>query len=165
MSEIEIGKRNKEFQINMFSMEELGFCTLALFVLSDCQQSVAEQRTVWWKYLWSSESLIKVLYQEMHRFLSYFMHDTVIKPSSTPHHNMCLISPTIWWQQQPSGDQTDIIQNLSSSRLKFVARLQAVLDCVDLFVLNLQVLCKRKRNMKIKPKQCFWMFLTGCHAI
>lgn len=44
---------------------------------------------------------------------------------------------------QPSGDQTDIIQNLSSSeqRLKYVARLQAVLNCVDLFVLNVQVLC------------------------
>lgn len=151
----------------MFLMEELGFCTLALFVLSDCQQSVAcwAERTVWWKYLCSSESLIKVLYQEIHGFLSYFMHDTMIKPSSMPHHNMCLISPTIWWQQQPSGDQTDIIQNLSSSRLEYVARLQAVLDGVDLLVLNLQVLCWRKRNIKIKPKQCLRTFLTGCHAI
>lgn len=141
----------------MFVIEEMDFWTLAMFGLSGCQQSVAcwTHRTVWWKYLWSRGSLIKVLYQEMHRFHGTSCTILWLKPNSTPHHNMCLIDLTIWWQQQPSRDQTDIIQNLSSSehKLKSVARLLVVLDSVDLLVLNLQTLCCRKRNIKIKPKQ------------
>lgn len=43
----------------------------------------------------AARALIEALYQETHRFLGYFVHDTMVKPNSTPHHNMCLIDLAI----------------------------------------------------------------------
>lgn len=37
----------------------------------------------------------EVLYQEMPCFLDYLAHDTMVKPKSVPHHNMCLIDLAI----------------------------------------------------------------------